>query len=385
VQIIRYLILILFLAATGHLRATEFRSVQSYTLLAQEKLEDDLIIAGKNVKIDGEIGGDLLCGCRSLVIKGKIANSVFNFSQYCDASGEVKGSLTTFCQNLSLSGKVGRNLTAFSADLFINREAVIEGQLTAFVGELDLEGEVKRGVVAKCEEVIISGKITGDVKIEADKLNILEGAVIDGNLEYKSPRQAKIDPKAKIFGEVKWTEKEKKDKKKGFYREIGFFNSALFAGNLATGLVLIALFRKRWERSKNAIGQSFLKSLGLGFVLAVCVPIAAVLLLITVIGIPLSLLTIVAYGILFYLAKLVFSTTVGGWIFGIFRKDARISLFWAFLAGYLVFWLLTGFPVLGTILYILAFLVGFGGIILGNRENGVPPAPVGQGTTTSGS
>jgi len=39
VQIIRYLILILFLAATGHLRATEFRSVQSYTLLAQEKLE----------------------------------------------------------------------------------------------------------------------------------------------------------------------------------------------------------------------------------------------------------------------------------------------------------------------------------------------------------
>jgi hypothetical protein len=82
------------------------------------------------------------------------------------------------------------------------------------------------------------------------------------------------------------------------------------AGNLATGLVLIALFRKRWENSKNLIGKSLLKSLGLGFVLAVCVPIAALILLVTVIGIPLSILTAVAYLVVFYVAKLIFSTAI---------------------------------------------------------------------------
>lgn len=379
------IIIALVLALAVTLGATEFRAVDSYTLTPGEELKDDLVIAGKNVKIEGEVAGDVLSACRSLTINGNISNSVYNFSQYLDVSGNIKGSLATFCQNLSVSGRVARNLTAFSAHVFVTREAVIEGQLTTLAGELDLDGQVKKGLLAKGEEVVISGNIQGDANIEADKLIILEGAVIEGNLKYKSPKEAKIDPQAKISGEVKWTEKIKKDKKKGVYRRVGFFNSALMAGNLATGLVLIALFRKRWERSKNAVAKSFLKSLGLGFVLAVCVPVAAVILLITVIGIPLSLLTIVAYVVVFYLAKLVFSTTLGSWIFRILKRDSKVSLFWAFLVGYLIFWLLTGFPVLGTILYILAFLVGLGGIVLGNRENGAIAAPMAPPTPTSGS
>lgn len=369
----RRLLLLLLLALFANLGATEFKSIDSYTLLAGQKIEDDLIVAGRNVRVEGEVTGDLLSFCRSSSIIGSVSNSAFNFSQYFDVSGQIKGSLTTFCQSLTLSGRVGRNLNAFCANLFITREAVIEGQLTAFSGDLDLEGQVKKGLRARSGEVVISGTIDGDVNIEADKLTILEGAVINGSLKYKSPKQAKIDPNAKISGEVKWTEKARKEKKGGVYRRIGAFKTALLAGNLATGLVLIALFGRRWEKSLNAVRKSFLKSLGLGFVLAVCVPIAAIILLVTVIGIPLAILTIIGYGTVFYVGKLVFSTFLGAWIFGFFKKDARLSIFWAFLLGYVLFWLVTGFAVLGIILYILAFLVGFGGIVLGNRENNKKP------------
>ena len=358
------------------LGATQFKSVENYTLPSDQRLEDDLIITGKNVRIEGEIAGDLLSACRSASLNGHIENSAFNASQYLTVDGHIQGSLISFCQDLNLSGSVGRNLTAFAAHVLINREAVVEGQLSVYAGELDLEGEVRNGLRAGCDEIVISGTVDGDVKIETEKLTILESAVIEGGLQYKSPNQARIDPKAKISGEIKWTEKVKKDEKSGVYRKVGPFKGTLLLANLVTGAVLIALFRRRWDLSQKAISQTFLKSLGLGFVLAVCVPIAAIVLMITVLGIPLALMSLVAYGIIFYLAKLIFSTMAGNWLLKYLTKKESVSLIWAFLLGYILFWAITGFKVIGTILYILAFLVGFGGIVLGNRNNGksaVPP------------
>ena len=374
-QILRAFVIFLFLAVGSNLLATEFKSAESFTLSSSDQIADDLIVTGKNVKIDGEVLGDLITFCRSNSIKGRVENSAFNFSQYLDVSGQINGSLTSFCQSLSLSGRVGRNLTSFCATLLVSREAVIEGELTAFSGDLDLEGEVKKGVLAHCDEAIISGHILGDVKIDAERLVILEGAVIEGNLSYKSPKQAKIDPKARITGEVKWREKVPRKKVGSIYRKIGLFNTSLLAGNLVTGLILITLFKPRWNRCQAVIKTSFLKSLGLGFVLAVCVPIAVIILAITLLGIPLALLSMVGYLVAFYLAKLVASTTLGIGVVRLFKKEGKVSLFWAFLFGYLTFWILSGFHILGTILYILAFFVGFGGLVLGNKENG-KPAPV---------
>jgi cytoskeletal protein CcmA (bactofilin family) len=360
----------LILALTACLGATQFKSAENYTLPSDQRLEDDLIITGKNIKIEGEIAGDILSACRSASINGLIENSAFNASQYLTVDGHIQGSLISFCQDLNLSGSVGRNLTAFAAHVLINREAVVEGQLSVYAGELDLEGEVNKGLRAECDEIVISGYVAGDITIETEKLTILEGAVIEGDLQYKSPKEAKIDPHAKITGEIKWTERVKKDKNKGVYRAVGPFKATLLAANLVTGVILIALFRRRWDLSQKAISQTLLKSLGLGFVLAVCVPIAAIVLIITVLGIPLALMSIIAYVTIFYLAKLVFSTMAGTWLLKYVSKKDNVSLIWAFLLGYLLFWLISGFKVIGPILYILAFLVGFGGIVLGNKSNG---------------
>ena len=179
---VRLFVTYLFLALSANLFATEFKSAESFTLASQSRIEDDLIVTGKNVRIDGEVAGDLITFCRSNSIKGRVENSAFNFSQYLDVSGQINGSLTSFCQSLTLSGKVRRNVMAFSADILVAREAVIEGQLIAFTGNLDFEGEARKGLSVHCDEVVITGKIKGDVRIEADKVIILEGAVIDGNL-----------------------------------------------------------------------------------------------------------------------------------------------------------------------------------------------------------
>jgi cytoskeletal protein CcmA (bactofilin family) len=381
-RIVRFLVTYLTLALAANLCATEFKSADSFILSSQNRIADDLIVTGKNVKIDGEVEGDLVTFCRSNAIKGKVYNSVFNFSQYFDHSGQIEGSLSSFCQDLTLSGKVGRNLTAFAASVYVTREAVIQGQLIAFCGDFDLEGEVLKGVRVHCDEAVISGHVKGDLKLEADRVVIMEGAVIEGNLNYRSPKEAKIDSMAQIKGEVKWSEKKKKDEKGSIYRKIGVFNTALMAGNLVTGVILIALFRQRWNRSQVAVKTSFLKSLGLGLVLAICVPIAAIILLVTILGIPIAILSLVGYLVVLYLAKLIFSTTMGVWILKFFKKQGEVSLIWAFLVGYVAFWLVTGFDVIGTIIYILAFFVGFGALVLGNRES-KPAVPLPTATPTA--
>ncbi|MCI0531106.1 MAG: polymer-forming cytoskeletal protein [candidate division Zixibacteria bacterium] len=365
--------------------ATDFKARDYLTISSGQVLKDDLITAGKDIKIEGEVVGDVLSGCRNLNISGTVGNSVYDFSQNLEISGEVRGSVASFCQNANIFGTIKRNLTLFAQRTYIGRDAVIEGQFTAFCGEMDLEGTVKKGIVLRCGEAVISGKIDGDVDMEGERLVIMEGAVINGSLKYKTYKEAKISPQAQITGETKWTPRVKKEKKTGAYRNLSLFNLGLFFGSLLTGVVLIAVFRRKWDRAREAVNKSVLKSLGVGFVAAICVPIAALILLVTVIGIPLSILTILAYLVTFYVAKLVFGTALGVWVFKIFKKNSPASLIWCFIVGYTTFWIVTGFPYLGTLVYWLAYFIGLGAIITAIKDRATAPALPGQPSATSGS
>ena len=137
---------------------------------------------------------------------------------------------------------------------------------------------------------------------------------------------------------------------------------------MVTGIVLTLIFKKNAYQAKQAVGGSFLKSLGLGFMFMVCIPIAMIILLITVIGIPIAIIAFFVYAILIYIAKIPVATFVGEKIIRALGKQGEPSLIWSMLLGLVVLTLLLNIPYLEWPLYFLVLFTGFGAILSSQRR-----------------
>lgn len=362
--------LFLFLLVTGLSFATEFKSGRNIFVRQTKTIEDDLIIAANNVRIGGVVQGDVIFGSRSLVHNGKITGSLNGACQNVRILGEVGGSVRAFCQNNNIEGTIGRNLINFSQTLNIRPSGKINGDVTSFCAEMTIDGEVGRNVKCGAGTVIISGTIHGDVNLEADEISIMPTAKILGDFKYKSREEARVEQGAQVTGEVEWIKLEPKEKeKKGFLTTKNIIIKLLFLlAAIVTGLILLGISKNFVRGAKRAVTESFLKSLGLGFICLVCIPIAVVILLITVIGIPVAIISLFVYLILFYISKIFVGIAFGEKILTGFKKGKEAPLGWSLIVGLIIINILTSIPYLGWIVCLAVLFIGFGAALLARKH-----------------
>ena len=102
-------------------------------------------------------------------------------------------------------------------------------------------------------------------------------------------------------------------------------------------------------------------------------PLAALILCITIIGLPLAVAIFAIWIIIQYLAKIIAVTIFGYWIIKFFRKEKSFHLFWALGLGVVISYLLFSLPLVGGLLNLLASLIGLGAIYLyaTNKSRGI--------------
>jgi cytoskeletal protein CcmA (bactofilin family) len=314
---------------------TQFKSGDNFFYSDTSFIDDDLFIAGGNIKFDGTLTGDLFTGCRSLVQNGKVEGNIMAGAQHIDILGEVKRSVRGFSQDFNINGKVGNNLMAFSSVFNLKHNGEVGKDLTMFGGEATIDGKVGKDLKVYAGTVVLSGTIEGNVLIKADKITLMPTTVINGNFNYTSVKEAKIEPGAKIFGETKWKKITPNAKKnKGFFAGFSPIRETLFfLSYFVTGLILTLLFKKQAYIIKERALQAPLQSIAFGFVFIVCALVGIIILLITVIGIPLALILFFSSLVLWYLSKIIVSTVVGEWVTRLFKKQGRVSLIWSLFLG----------------------------------------------------
>jgi hypothetical protein len=122
--------------------ATQFKSGDNFFFPDTSKIDDDLIIAGGNIKLDGTIEGDLISASRYLVQNGLVTGSLNSAAQNLEILGVVNGSVRGFAQNVNINGQLNQNLITFCSALNIRSDADIAKDVTVFGGELTLDGRV---------------------------------------------------------------------------------------------------------------------------------------------------------------------------------------------------------------------------------------------------
>jgi len=351
---------------------TQYKSGGNFFFPDTSIIEDDLVIAGGNIKLDGTIGGDLICASRYLVQNGLVTGSLNSATQNLEVLGVVNGSVRGFAQNININGQINQNLIVFCSVLNIRADATIEKDVTAFGGEMTLDGRIGGDLKGSVGTIVITGEVGKDVSITATNITLMPTARILGNFKYKSEKPAKIESGALISGETVWTKQEpkKENESASLFTAKSLITKTLFLlALMITGIVISLVCKKNAYQAKQAVSESFLKSMGLGFVFMVCIPIAILILLFTVIGIPIAVIALFAYVILIYVAKIPVATFVGDRILKLLIKPREPSLIWSMLLGLVILTILFNIPYLKWLIYFIVLFTGFGAILLSQKQS----------------
>ena len=130
-------------------------------------------------------------------------------------------------------------------------------------------------------------------------------------------------------------------------------------------LIVEYLFPASMKKAADTFFNSSLKSLGLGLLFFIMVPVIALIAFITVIGVPVGILLILSYITLIVLATVIISVIVANWFNNRYNKKWnfwRLSL--AAFGVFIVLKLVSAAPVVGWLTLILLACVSFGGILL---------------------
>ena len=382
-------------------------------------IEDDFYAFGSEVLIDGKITGDLIAGSFLVSVKGEIGGSASLGGRVVNFSGRATNSVRCFGQQITMNGQTTGSLLAMGSHITVGQAAVVQRDLNAYGEIVTLEGVVGGNVECGAKTIVITGQVTGDVQLEADRITLSPPASINGNVTYKAAtREAFVqEPGVTVAGTVTWEPPKADEEGQSEALADWTFKIACLLAAFIFGLVVTAFFRPYAEEAFAQLNERFAVSLSAGvvgllvLVLAVIVlVISAVLslagmlmlsgdlvvlgvfvLVLSILLIPVSSFTTVVGGIIFYSAVILVGFWVGFLVKRIFGRAAPVLSRGALFIGLAILTLVFAVPYLGTLILLLVSVSGAGAIILGirhcrretsaqrrneeSREGEPPPAP----------
>jgi hypothetical protein len=327
--------------------------------------------AGGEVNLTDEIGGDaFLAGGRvstAAVVKGDLIAAGGEVS----IGGGVGDDLYVAGGQVQVDAIVPGNARVAGGDVTIGPATVIAGALSTTGGRVRFEGNAHQYLHASGGSVHIDGVVQGDAEVEAEEITIGPNTRITGRLVARSPREPVVPAGAQIAGGVEYEPSEvghfiSADRIDAGSVEHGLGSFFWMLGVFVAGALFMLAFPAYSTRAAKWIGQEPLRSLGLGFVILVSLPVLVVLLLLTIVGIPLALIVLLLYLLLLFLGWVTAAMFVGQKLLGFLRSDAPETTarrLLALLAAVLALWLVGFVPVIGSWVKFAALLLGIGALV----------------------
>ncbi len=356
------LAVVIALPSIGH--ALERRTGNLITIEAGETIEDTLFAAGDTIAIDGNVNGDLLAFGRSITVRGNVAGNIFTGGETINIEGTVGGSIIGGARGLTLArARVGRNLFGFGRDVDVDVDAEIGGNALAFGESVGIDGRVGSDLMGFGNTVTVGGTVLGDVEGFAGSVRLLPTARVTGNVtaHVDSAGDLSIADGAVVGGTTNELLVEREQRRNPYYT-VGYYVRQVVRLGAAfiTGLVLLWLFPALREVSLPNVG-AVLRSGAIGLAAMVTLPVAAFLVCLTVVGLPLGILAFIVGAIGLYFSKTVLALVIGRSLFRDPASPPHYAV--ALLTGLAIVIVAINVPLIGGLANFLLTIVGFGIIV----------------------
>ncbi len=294
--------------------ATEFRKGTTTVEVKQdETIKGDIYLSAERVLVEGTVDGDVYAAGKDIDIDGHVTGDVISAGRSLRIRGQVDGNLRSTGNNGMISGTVGRNITWFGDSVAIDSTGKVGGSITMFGGNLAIDGHLGRDILFYGDEVDVNGSVDGGIREKGNSLVIASTGQVGGPIRFEGDHEANVSPGAKLASPVEFTKREPSaEYKTAHYYVWRIIWTAAF---ILLGLVLFLLLPNFAADTVKA-GERFGAPIGLGVLVFFGVPIAAIIACVTVVGIPLGILTLGLWFLAINCAEIVVGTVVGNWILG---------------------------------------------------------------------
>lgn len=281
--------------------------------------------------------------------------------------------------DINVTEAVDGSLHAAGGNITI--EAPIGGDASLAGGSITVRGPVTRELRAAGGHVIIDGPVGGDATVFAGTLELGPEARISGSLVFHGG-ELRRDPAAIVYGTASVRQKPKRVRRSHEVEERPFSGYAR-GWFWTTGLlVLAALIAAALPGPSRRMAQELRErpwiTALLGLVALITIPVTAMLLFVTIIGIPLGLLALAAYAALLLVGYVWLAVAVGGMLLDRVKPETAARTAWragAAVLAMLGLALLTRLPFVGGLVVFVALVVGVGMIVAVVMRRATPAAP----------
>ena len=321
--------------------------------------------AGQSVEVAGDVESDLVVVGGDVVVTGAVGGDVIAAGGNVRVTGPVGGNVRVFGGRVELAGTVERNVTAAAGELVLTNTSDVKGHVTVAGGKLDLRGRIGGSLLGAAGQVTAEGTVEGPATFWLDRqgtLDIREKAAFGKSLTYYSNQDAFVAQGASLSEQPQRHALPAPKRTKG-----GWFGHlvSLF-GSLVLAMVVVKL-KPAWVQTvSGSVLQKPLQSLGIGAAWVVVTPIAFILLSVTIIGLPVAMLVLLAYVAGFILVPVIAGASVAEYLKrpgALSQGMSKLSPFVAVAIGIVVYKIVTLIPLVGGFICLVAVLLGVGALV----------------------
>ncbi len=356
-----------FAGWTEQAGAQETEAGAVVTVPSGEVREGDLYAAGEAIRVHGQLAGDLVAAGQRVLVDGQVDGDVFAAGRTVDLRGPIGDSTRIVGEQVTVNATIDGDLIAGANRLRLLESTVIRGGVVAAASTLEIEGTVEANLRAAAGEIVLRGTVLGDANVIADRLDLAPGARIDGDLDYRTRIPLTPEAAARVGGTVRYEEPADEDDSDDSVAGSVLFWSWQTGAALLAGMLAVALSRRLVRELVSAIaGETTLGAL-LGFGAFLIVPVAAAVVMMTVVGLPIGIIAVLLFGVALYVAKLPVAVWAGGRLLALAGRP-EASPYAAMAVGILLLYLLFEIPWLGGLLWLAATWLGLGAMVLSGRR-----------------
>ncbi len=327
---------------------------------------------GGGVDLSGDLDGDINVVGGNVTVDGNVDGNINMVGGNLSVSGSVTGGIKAIGGNVDIDATVGRGVSVAGGDVEVSANSVIGGDIEVAGGSVRFAGIAEQDFEVAGGDVEITGLVYGDVEAHVRDLRLGPNARISGNLIVRGPERPEID-ESKVNGSYEYEYSPSVAAEWDTAFKVwgpGYHHGPSIAGSIISGLwallggiILIVLFPNLTDRAVATLSAHPFRSLGLGFLSVVFIPVLAIFLIATIIGLPFGLIMLVLYPILLFFGYLAAAIGISRLLLR--NADAPVSkgqqiLYLA--VTLIVLMVLSAVPLLGSGITIIALLTGVGAL-----------------------
>lgn len=171
--------------------AAEIESSELIIITEDTVVTGDLYAAANRVLVRGTIDGDLfaLAG-QDVSIEGEVTGSVTALASEVNVSGVIGGSLRVTSPSVEISGEITGDVVAVAFGIELKPGGKVGADLIMWAWNAGSHGSVSEDVEGSQRRLELSGDVSGNVRVSAGHLSVVDDLAVGGDLTYRSSNEA---------------------------------------------------------------------------------------------------------------------------------------------------------------------------------------------------